>query len=440
MPTLGEIADLIGCDLPDAQRDRQIERPNALADATPLELSFLSNRRYRTDLRTTQAGAVLVHEADRTDVPEHTVALVCADPYAAFARILALWLPPETAPAGVHAQACAEAAADIAATASIDVHSSVGSATRIGSRTRIGAGCRISERVQIGDDCVIHDNVVIYRDCRLGDRCIIHAGTVIGADGFGFAPEGEGLRKIPQIGRVEIGNDVELGANCTIDRATFGQTRIEDGVKLDNLVQVGHNVRIGAHTVIAALTGISGSTRIGAGCRIGGQVGIGGHLHIGNRVEIAGKSGIMRDVEDGARVGGYPALPHRTWLKQVAWLTRQVKQRTRPSARSNLPSNKISRIGPHFCLLTRSIAISTPARRLRVGRHRARGRFSRGTFPIIRSCRVSSWSKQWRKPLASWGAAWALAPLRRRCAWPALTVPDFGAPCDRAKPSRYASR
>jgi UDP-3-O-[3-hydroxymyristoyl] glucosamine N-acyltransferase len=176
--------------------------------------------------------------------------------------------------------------------------------------------------VEIGDGTILHPGVKIMPFCRIGRRVVLHPGVVIGSDGFGFVPGKGGLRKIPQIGNVVIEDEVEIGANTTVDRATLGSTRIGRGVKLDNLIQIGHNVEIGEYTVIAAQTGIAGSTRIGPYCRIGGQVGIAGHLSIGARVEIAAKTGVMRDISDGERVAGIPHQKFHRWLRMVAVLER----------------------------------------------------------------------------------------------------------------------
>lgn len=180
----------------------------------------------------------------------------------------------------------------------------------------------IGRNVEIGDGSIIYPGVKIYDGCRIGARCIIHSGVVIGADGFGFAPAADGYHKIPQIGIVEIADDVEIGANTTVDRATMGATRVGRGTKLDNLIQVAHNAEIGESTVIAAQAGIAGSTKLGSRCMIGGQVGFAGHITVGDNVSIGAQSGIPNNVADGSRVMGYPAVPARDFMRQSAYIKR----------------------------------------------------------------------------------------------------------------------
>ncbi len=319
MPTLGQITESLGLAEP-GNPGLDISGVAPLATAGPDHLTFLANSKYKDDLRSTNAAAVLVNDNDAHLVPNGTVALVCPDPYAALATVLEFFEADDDFWTGIHSTAVIHPDADIGTDVSIGPGSSICAGARVGNSSRIGAGVTIGTNAAIGESVRIHDNVTIYARCEIGDRSIVHSGTVIGSDGFGFAPTESGLRKIPQISHVEIGPDVEIGSNCSIDRGALAPTTIANGVKLDNMIQVGHNVQIGAHTVIAAQTGIAGSVVIGSGCMIGGQVGIAGHLEIGDGCRIAAKSGIMRDLPSGSTVGGVPAVSHRQWLRTVAAL------------------------------------------------------------------------------------------------------------------------
>jgi UDP-3-O-[3-hydroxymyristoyl] glucosamine N-acyltransferase len=289
----------------------------SLHSARSGDLAFLSEARHRAALDATGASAVIVAPADRdaTTLPR----IVCADPYLGFARASALLRPPERVVAGIHPQAVVDAAARVAPSARIDAAAVVDAGAAIGERAWIGAGCWLGPGVHIGAGTRLYAGVRIYGGCELGERVIVHCGAVIGADGFGFANDRGAWVKIPQIGRVRIGNDVEIGANTAIDRGALDDTVIEDGVKLDNLVQIGHNCRIGAHTAVAGCAGIAGSTTIGRHCMIGGAAMIVGHIGIADRVVVAGGSGVRKSItEPGAYVSGFPAVPDREWRRQVA--------------------------------------------------------------------------------------------------------------------------
>lgn len=318
MPALGDIADRLGLDCPEEARGLEIDGVAPLDRAGPGEISFLANPRYRDQLAATEAGAVLVTGRDRPHAPERTIALESEDPYAALGAVLELFHPAPEWPAGVHATASIDETARVDETASVAAGAVVEADAEIGPRSRVGPGAVVGRGARIGTGTVLHSGVHLYHDCKIGDDCVLHAGVVIGSDGFGFAPTATGLRKIPQVGGVVVGDRVEMGANTTIDRGTLGDTVIGEGVKLDNLVQIGHNVIIGAHTVIAAQTGIAGSTRIGGGCMIGGQVGIAGHLTIGDGCRIAARTGVMRDVAAGNEIAGAPSMPAKSWLRSVA--------------------------------------------------------------------------------------------------------------------------
>jgi len=290
-----------------------------LENAQPDQISFLTNRKYRAQLSTTRAGAVILSEADAeaTELPR----IVTDNPYAYFARASAMLNPlPETEP-GIHTDAVIGVGAKIDATASIAATAVIGAGAVIGAHSVIGEGCSIGKNVVIGRNARLYPRVVIYHDCVIGDNLIAHSGTVIGADGFGFAMEEGRWIKISQIGRVIIGNDVEIGANTTIDRGALDDTVLEDGVKLDNQIQVAHNVRIGAHTAIAGCVGIAGSTTIGRYCRIGGSAGILGHLQIADHVEIAAFSLIGKSIrETGSYAAIFPFSKAEDWRRNAVHL------------------------------------------------------------------------------------------------------------------------
>ncbi len=314
---------------------RRIGRLASLESAGPDAISFLSGRRHARTARDSSAGALLVSEALSDAAPPAAVVLVVEDPYVAYARLsqwfAALLSPPGPAP-GIDPGAWIDPGARIGEGAWIGPGVTVGADAMIGARCRIGPGCAIGAGVGLGDDSVLHANVVLYDGVRIGARAIVHSGTVIGADGFGFAPSREGYVKIAQLGSVRIGDDVEIGANCAIDRGALDDTVIGDGVKIDNLVQVAHNVRIGEHTVIAGCTGIAGSATIGRRCMIGGGVGIAGHIGICDGAVIGGFSLVERSVDQpGFYTGAWPLQGHAQWERTAATLKQlpQLRQRLR---------------------------------------------------------------------------------------------------------------
>lgn len=301
-----------------------------LARAHARQLGFLANSRYRADLARSQAGAVILRNADLPHWPGN--ALIAHDPYAAFAHIAALFEPRTPAPPGVHPSAVIAADARIAPDASIGPHVSIGARSQIGAGARIGPGCQIGEDCLIGPDCELIANVTLVCRVRLGARVRLHPGAVLGADGFGLALHQGQWIKVPQLGGVQIGDDCEIGANTTIDRGALDDTVLEDDVRLDNLIQVGHNVVIGAHTAIAGCVGIAGSTRIGRHCLIGGAVGIAGHLEIADRTTVLGMSMVSHSITapGGTYASGMPAREARSWRRTVARLNR-LDPRSRPS-------------------------------------------------------------------------------------------------------------
>ena len=288
-------------------------------------ITFLVNPKYRSALARTMAGAVIVGEKDRdiTSKPR----IVAANPYAYFARVAQLFSPAVRHPAGIHASAVVDPAATVAASASIAEFVSIGAHAVIGERVHIGAGAVVGEGVTVDDDCVIAARVTIYSNCRIGARGIIHSGVVLGADGFGFAPDFQtdagGWVKIPQTGRVIIGDDCEIGANTTIDRGAIADTIIGNDVKLDNQIQIGHNCVIGDHTVISGCVGIAGSTTIGRRVMVGGAAGFTGHLQVCDGAVISAMTLVTKSItEPGTYTAVMPLMKHDDWLKNVAHLRR----------------------------------------------------------------------------------------------------------------------
>lgn len=297
----------------------RISQIATLENAQPDQISFLTNSKYRAQLASTKAGAVILaeSEADSTGLPR----IIADNPYAYFAKVSALLNPlPEVSP-GIHPSAVVGAGAVIDATASVAATAVIGAGAKIGAFSVVGEGCCIGANVVVGSHARIYPRVVIYHDCVIGDYLIAHSGAVIGADGFGIAMDAGHWIKIQQIGRVVIGNDVEIGANTTIDRGALDDTVIEDGVKLDNQIQIAHNVRIGAHTAIAGCVGIAGSTTIGQYCRIGGSAGILGHLHITDHVEIAAFTLIGKSIgEAGSYAAIFPFSKSEDWRRNTVHL------------------------------------------------------------------------------------------------------------------------
>ena len=318
---LSELAARTGARL-DGDGNVDIVRMGTLEDAGPGSIAFLANPKYRRQLAATRAEAVIVAPdvAAGTALPK----LVSSNPYATYAKVATILHPVRVPTPGVHPSAVISAGARIAASAAIGPYVVIGAGVAIGERAQIGAACVVGADAAIGDDAILHARVTVYEGCVVGARTIVHSGAVIGADGFGMAEEAGRWLKIPQVGAVRIGNDVEIGANTTIDRGAIGDTVIEDDVKLDNQVQIGHNCRIGAHTAIAGCTGIAGSVRIGRNCKIGGAAMIAGHLSIADGVTISAGTGIMGSIDaPGIYTGIFPMLPYAEW-KRVAVAMRRL--------------------------------------------------------------------------------------------------------------------
>ncbi len=328
--SLSEIADQVGGRvLGDASV--RIHQVATLARATSGQIGFLANSKYRAQLAMTTAAAVILGEADcdATDLPR----IISSNPYACFARVSAL-LNPEAVPiAGVHPSAVVSEHARIDPSSQVAACAVIGAGAVIGAHSVIGEGCFVGDNVVIGQYVRLYPRVVIYHDCLIGDHLIAHSGVVIGSDGFGIAMEEGRWLKIPQIGRVVIGNEVEIGANTTIDRGALDDTVIEDGVKLDNQIQIAHNVHIGAHTAIAGCVGIAGSTTIGKYCQIGGSAGILGHLQIADHVVIASFTLIGKSIrEAGSYAAIYPFGKTEDWRKNAVHLRHLDDMNTRLKA------------------------------------------------------------------------------------------------------------
>jgi len=299
---------------------------NSLEEAQAGELSFLANPKYQEKLATTRAGAILVKPGTEADGKN---LLVVADPYAAFGEALLLFHRPPPSTPGIHPGAFIAAGAVIDPEATIFPHVCVGERSRVGAGTILHPGVVIGSDVVIGDKTILYPNVTVYRGCLIGNRVTLHAGVVVGSDGFGFAMPGQENRKIPQVGIVQIDDDVEIGANTTIDRATLGRTWIQRGVKIDNLVQIAHNVVIGENAVIVAQVGISGSTKIGRSVLIGGQAGLVGHINIGDGAMVAARAGITKDVPAGQICAGAPQQPYREWRRAAASIPKLPEMRNK---------------------------------------------------------------------------------------------------------------
>jgi UDP-3-O-[3-hydroxymyristoyl] glucosamine N-acyltransferase len=318
--TLGELAEAVGGRVA-GDPSLRLTGVQALEHATPDDLSWVAEPRYASAAAESRAGAFLV--------PDESLAagrpcVVVANP----ALGLAVWLerlrPPRRPPPGVSPAAHVDSSARIGPGASVAPGATVEAGATIGARTVIGAGAFVGEGAELGDDCWIHPNASILAGCRVGSRCIVHAGAVVGSDGFGYVWDGQGHRKIPQVGIVRIEDDVEIGANTTIDRATLGETVVGRGTKIDNLVQIGHNVVIGERAIICGQAGIAGSSHIGARATLAGQVGISDHAFVGDGAILTGQAGLQIGgrAEPGAVLSGMPAAPHRDFLKSAVLVAR----------------------------------------------------------------------------------------------------------------------
>ena len=313
--TVSEIASWLNGEV-HGNGEATIARVAKIEEAGGQDLTFLANPKYARFVATTRASAILVarsFDVNSSGAPKQLAFIKVDDPYVAFLTVLKR-LTPQTDPfpAGIHPTAVIAAGARLGAGVCVGAHAIIDEGATVGEATKIGHGVVIGKGAVVGSACLVYPNVVIYHQCRLGDRVTVHAGTVIGSDGFGFAPKPDGtFEKIPQLGSVVIEDDVEIGSICSIDRATMGETTIRRGAKLDNLVQIAHNVVVGENTVIASQVGISGSSKVGKNVMLAGQVGLAGHLEIADRTIVMAQSGIPKSITEPGKVYfGYPAKEH----------------------------------------------------------------------------------------------------------------------------------
>lgn len=312
--TLGELAALVGGSL---EGDPSIEVGGiaSLEEAQEGEISFLAEMKNVSRLEKTQATAIIA-PCQLPPFPKPVIRT--PNPYLAFVKVQVFFAHKPYLPLGIDSRACVCPGAEIGKDVSIYPYVYIGEESKIGDRVVLYPGVYVGPKVQLGEDSILYPNVVVMERCLIGKRVIIHAGTIIGSDGFGFVLEENRHIKIPQVGIVQVDDDVEIGANCTIDRATMGKTWIKRGVKTDNLVHIAHNVVIGEDTLLVAQVGIAGSTKIGNRVALGGQVGVVGHITIGDDVKVGAQSGVAQDVPAGQIISGTPAIPHRDWLRAQA--------------------------------------------------------------------------------------------------------------------------
>ena len=316
---ISQIAQIIGCRIA-GDDDLEINGVAGIDEAGPGDLTFVSNRKYISHIPKTRASAIILGE----DIPPvHIPSLRCEDPYLAFARAVEIFFVPLRPKSGIHPTATIEKDVTLGAKVSIGAYSVIGEGCRIEDGVVVYPHCVLYPGVSIGKDSVLHSFVVVREWCQIGMRVILQNGVVIGSDGFGFAPTKDGtFYKICQTGRVLIEDDVEIGANTTVDRAAVGDTVVRRGAKIDNLVQIGHGAQIGENSVLAAQVGVAGSTRLGRGVWVGGQVGFAGHLEVGDKAIITAQSGTSHDIPGGAVMSGSPAFENAMWLRTVAALPR----------------------------------------------------------------------------------------------------------------------
>jgi UDP-3-O-[3-hydroxymyristoyl] glucosamine N-acyltransferase len=324
---LAELAELVGGRV-EGDPERAVEAIRSLEAAGPRDLSFLKDPRYRGQAAASAAGALLVGAAlaealaDGRDGPGDRDLLIADDPSWALARLLTHVHPPERRPPGVHPTAILEPGCAVDPAAHVGPYAVIGEGSRIEAGAAVLAFVAVGRGCTVGEGAVLHPHAVLYDGTEVGAGCIVHAGAVLGADGFGYATHGGVHHKVPQVGRVVLEAEVEVGANSTIDRATLGETRIGAGTKIDNLVQVGHNVEVGRHCILCGQAGIAGSARLGSYVVLAGQSGVAGHIELGDGAQVAAKSAALASVEPRTAVAGIPAIEMRKWRRQAVLLSR----------------------------------------------------------------------------------------------------------------------
>lgn len=289
-----------------------------IEEGIPGAISFLSNPKYTPYIYDTQSSIVLVNNDFVPEKEVKATLIKVNNAYESLAKLLNLYEMSKPKKTGIDPLAYIAPTAKIGENVYIAPFACVGDNAEIGDNTSLHPHATVGSGAKIGHDCILYPHVTVYHDCRVGNHCILHAGSVVGADGFGFAPSPEGYEKIPQIGIVVLEDNVEIGANTCIDRATMGATIIRKGVKLDNLIQIAHNVEVGSHTVMASQVGIAGSTKIGEWCMFGGQVGVAGHIKVGNKVNMGAQSGVHSSIKDGEALIGTPPMPLKGYFKSSA--------------------------------------------------------------------------------------------------------------------------
>jgi len=335
---LGDLAQRLALQL-QGDPDCELDSVGVLQDARPGQLSFLANPKYRRHLATTGASAVIVSEADLPHCPGN--ALISANPYLSYARAAALLHPPYRPAPGVSTAAVVDPSANVDARAHVAPGCVIEAGARIAAGAIVGPNCVVGRNCHVGEDTRLVASVTLCADSRVGSGCVLHPGVVIGADGFGLAPDGQGhWERVPQLGRVVIGDNVDIGANTTVDRGTIGDTVIHDGAKLDNLIQIAHNVEIGEGAAIAGCTGISGSSKVGRHCTLAGGVGLVGHIELADNVHVTGFSMVTRSItEPGVYAGGIPAISHAEWgrnfarIRKLDEMARKIRELERRLAR-----------------------------------------------------------------------------------------------------------
>ncbi|MDX8388553.1 MAG: UDP-3-O-(3-hydroxymyristoyl)glucosamine N-acyltransferase [Ghiorsea sp.] len=332
--TLAEVSALVAGDIVFGDQSLLIEGVQTLADATGAQASFLSNMKYKAELEHTKAGLVLLSQNMVVPKGASFAVIRLANPYVGFATLQRYFHPAPTSTGQQHSSAVISPSANIGTHVQIDANVSIADDVVIGSGSIIGAGSVLASGVIMGECCIIHPRVTLETATQLGNQVVVQSGAVIGSDGFGFAWTGQSFLKIPQVGRVIIEDDVEIGANTCVDRGAIENTIIRKGAKIDNLVQIAHNVDVGECSAIAGQSGFAGSTVIGKGCQFGAQSGVAGHLKLVGGTVVGAKAGVIGDIKEPGMVSGFPAVPHRHWLKASALFDR-------------LPAiwNKIKRLG-----------------------------------------------------------------------------------------------